>query len=1442
MVRLPRLIAILVLGTAAFSASAEKIDLESHWDISTAFTKRTAFRQKICLNGFWQFSPLQEAGTEPEGPWGYMKVPGGTRMQFYVYDADRKKDEAATEKTRLAPFALYRRTFDLPQGAAQGRVHLNVEYLRDKGTIYLNGNEIATIMPKQSIPDRMVDITDAVQAGRNELRIFITNAPAKPTKKDYQGGICDDVWLVLTPAGPRIENARVRTDVDAKQLKLHLTLTPADRSLSLSGTLYEHNTAAKARGEAVFSIAPQELKIGDNSKANVTIDLSPHWERLRLWNFEDPALYQLELNLAANGDPVDQIVERIGLRETKIIGHEFYLNGQRTHVRDCYKFLEKFGRGRFAGFADERVFRYRLREYKKSGWNLCHSFDAFEPYLGNILDVMDEEGLMFYPLIVGISGYRSIKPNPDLFRKITEAIEHYHNHPSIILWSMFTTGNFRSDEDIRNPWAWTMTYGPVFSNERTDKVTQGHQRYYKHIKQSDPYRPTLFGTLTNFGDGITGFYYPNMCTPTQELIAWPSKWAAVPGRKAQWGLESTFRLPNCWGDQAAGKRAGWTEQLYENGARSLGPAAYTLYANERPNPNPMPFIKTPQPGDKMVGEVIMASGMNPLFMERTGDSVMRVVRSWRAYDVACAAMGDEFHWFYDVYRSDDWPSTAVADKYRVALAELKTPGVRADEQNPYERVVNIQEPALPRIAPKSVLHDKLRLNATGPFLAFLGHKGREAGQFTWADHAYVSGETVAKQVILINDHAEPRVVSFEVSLDGKPIAGEQFELQAGEIRFIPFQFEAPSVSGKSKHMLSLAARIAPGQLAQRPGNVAAEMIRSFPPGRNDEMALQVFPTAQTSIEAPSLRIALYDPVGKTATLMDIAALSYDLISDDTTDLGQANLLVVGREGFTDGFRRLAARLGVEDKLTSGQIDMLVFEQHDETAAFDRDLYNIGARFTFRVDSTHPALAGLDDTDLANWRGQSDLDESAPPFYSYYKPGTRYFPKWTNEGSVCTFGLAKPEYGNFRVIVDCWFDLNYAALCEVFRGAGSVMFCQLDVTNHRFGTDPAATRIVRNLFDYYNHRADGEKVDPFGPVYVQTGDAVAQQVLDARHVKAEPFGPQAARGTLVLHAKAQDPEQVRKFVAGGGTVLYLTDPQLGLHSAMVGKDVTAKAVSNLTYAIASDDRLLQGVSQSELHFKGRPEVLGIEGPSQLTADGVISRISMGYGYILTVPWVDPAAAEKLQLMRVPKVARLYSTLLTNLGVAQGGVRLSPQQKPEPQGELIAGWDFEDGKTEPFSGGELATDRAATGAKSLLVGKQQRTWCSRGTGAWGLKDISVSGTNYLSFSYYVSKPTKVMATITANKLDMSKWIPAEAGRWVPVLIRLDRMECYPPDGLKDAKATSVAFYAGTRDQQDLEFYIDDVRFYTAPPQGAEAYVPMFDRVQSRYPYDPDWYYRY
>jgi len=332
-------------------------------------------------------------------------------------------------------------------------------------------------------------------------------------------------------------------------------------------------------------------------------------------------------------------------------------------------------------------------------------------------------------------------------------------------------------------------------------------------------------------------------------------------------------------------------------------------------------------------------------------------------------------------------------------------------------------------------------------MAFLGGPD---GRFTLKDHAFWSGERVRKALVVVNDteeavrvdaHWSLRAAEAETALRGRVRA----EVGPGrqETRRALIEFEAPAVAQRTDYSLTVAARSASGQdLSVTP------------------LAITVFPR-EASEPAPSADLVLFDPVGETQAALVKLGLRPNPMPDRLT--GQ-HRLIVGRCVLEEEIHRASlVRAGFDDAVEQG-MRVLVFEQRAEQwsgTLMGLRLKRLATRRAFMRAEGHPACAGLAEPDFQHLRGDSDLIEPYPDPGPADAGYPEHFWHWGNDNLVATYAVEKPQVGAARALLDCGFDLAEAALLEVARGKGLLVFCQVDVTN-RVGQDPVSTRLVRNL--------------------------------------------------------------------------------------------------------------------------------------------------------------------------------------------------------------------------------------------------------------------------------------------------------------------------------------------------------------------------------------------
>jgi hypothetical protein len=98
----------------------------------------------------------------------------------------------------------------------------------------------------------------------------------------------------------------------------------------------------------------------------------------------------------------------------------------------------------------------------------------------------------------------------------------------------------------------------------------------------------------------------------------------------------------------------------------------------------------------------------------------------------------------------------------------------------------------------------------GPTLAWIAGP---PGAYTAKDHHFNPGQKIEKQIVLINDSRQPQkfTAAWLATVAGKELDKGQLEgtLAISEIRYIPFQFNAPAAEagGKADGQITLAATI-----------------------------------------------------------------------------------------------------------------------------------------------------------------------------------------------------------------------------------------------------------------------------------------------------------------------------------------------------------------------------------------------------------------------------------------------------------------------------------------------------------------------------------------------------------------------------------------------------------------------------------------------------------
>lgn len=288
-------------------------------------------------------------------------------------------------------------------------------------------------------------------------------------------GLHRTVWLYATSPN-HISDVTVRTTLDGStgvvSYEVGLTAPPP---AEVRATLYDSSSTA----------------IADAGGETGVIRI-PH---AHLWAPGDGHLYELRVQLFAAGALVDQYSQPVGIREVRIDGSRFLINGRPFYFTGAGKHEDALLRGR--GHDDVTM----VHDFALMDWLGANSFrTSHYPYAEEVLEYADRHGIVVIGespavglnLVIAQSGVVGprMRPTPTFSSQtISEATQERHldairamiardqNHPCVVVWSI--------------------------ANE-PDSATAEARRYFEPLfeeaRRLDPSRPVGFTNFTAHAD------------------------------------------------------------------------------------------------------------------------------------------------------------------------------------------------------------------------------------------------------------------------------------------------------------------------------------------------------------------------------------------------------------------------------------------------------------------------------------------------------------------------------------------------------------------------------------------------------------------------------------------------------------------------------------------------------------------------------------------------------------------------------------------------------------------------------------------------------------------------------------------------------------------------------------------------------------------------------
>jgi hypothetical protein len=1244
------------------------------WDLDKAHREKTATRERVCLNGLWRWQPGKiDADSVPDDGWGYFKVPG-----FWPGNTNYIQEDCQTlyrhpqwrdADLRGTTAAWYQRELSVPKGWTGRRIALWAEYVNSLAVVYVDGKKAGEVR----FPAGEVDLTATCRpGGKHVLSLLVVALPLKGVLLSYtdtnsarevkgsvaRRGLCGDVYLTSASKAVRVTDVKLDTSVRKGEVTVSAALEglAKDAAYNLRVKIVQDGRVARA-----FTSKP--FKASDLKSGRVAV--TEAWKPDKLWDIHTP-----ENTLTADVTLVDAAGKlldaffpvRFGFREFWIDGRDFYLNGTRIHLSALPLDNAQVG-ARTAAYEGTRE---TLKRFQSFGINFVYTHNyGCEPgshvSFAEVLRAADDVGMLVAFSQPHFSHYDWKVADADRSNGYARHAEFYvraaQNHPSVVAYSMShnATGY---DEDmnpdlidgIKDP------HDDPWSRNNAERA----RRAEAIVSALDPGRIVYHHSSGNLGSMHTANFYLNF-VPIQELCDWFEHWAAK-GVKPVFLCE--YGVPFSWdwmmyrgwykGKREWGSaRVPWEFCLAEWNAQFLGDRAYKIGDAEKRN---LRWEAKQFRAGKLWHRWDYPHPVGVSLFDDQQEVLARYIPdSWRAHRTWGISANSP--WEYAAY----WKVRDGADRgrkdFKVDWESLQKPGFSPDYTQRREWQMGTDGERgdwVPTAAARALTRNNR------PLLAYIGGK---PGSFTSKDHTFRPGETVEKQLIIVNNSRETVTCECEWSLGlPQPASGSKtVSVKAGDQKHIPLCFDLPGALPAGKYELTASVRF--GGPKKGTGPVNLEVPSPFSGGREtqkDSFSVSVLP--RPAGVAASARIALFDPRGETSKLLTGLNVRFRKV-EANADLSDYDVLIVGKEALTP------EGPGPDVERVRDGLKVIVFEQTAKVLEerFGFRVAEYGVRQVFRRVPDHPLLAGLEADHLRDWRGTATL---LPPRLKYtLRP--RYGPtvKWCGievprawragcRGNVASVLIEKPARGDFLPILDGGYDLQYSPMVEYREGKGMVLFCQADVTGRTEG-EPAADALARNLLRYVSSVAQsGWKPVPRRKALYAGAPAGKKHLKSAGLLLTSYAKDELAADRVLIVAPggerelAGDKAALAKWLKAGGHVLAIGLDQKDAESFLPAKVVMKNAEHIAAYFEPPGAKsMLAGIGPADVHNRDPRELPLVSAGATALGNGVLAKAdNANVVFCQLVPWqFDPK--KQMNLKRTfRRVSALLTRLAANMGVA------------------------------------------------------------------------------------------------------------------------------------------------------------------------------------------------
>ncbi|NLR81432.1 glycoside hydrolase family 2 protein [Chitinophaga eiseniae] len=377
----------------------------------------------INLNGPWDYCITDSSVEMPNSFEGTILVP------FPIESALSGVQKQLDPDKRL----WYRKIIPCPVVNNENRILLNFGAVDWLASVFINGKKVG--QHSGGYQSFGFDITDFLLPGNNEILVKVydpTDQGPNPHGKQAlhpqniyytpSSGIWQTVWME-TVSSTHITYLKATPDIDQKSLHLDIVTQGDAKNCKLEIKVLSND-------KIINTVAVPIIK----NQGNTTINIP----NARLWSPDDPFLYDLSVQLTANGSPLDLVKSYFGMRKINIQKDDkgmdrIFLNNKYTYnlgVLDQGFWPD----GLYTAPTDDAL-SFDIKAIKSLGFNTIRKHIKIEPerwyYYADKIGVLVWQDFVNPPYNLP-DGSRAI-----FEKEIRETMDQLHNHPSIVTWVLF---------------------------------------------------------------------------------------------------------------------------------------------------------------------------------------------------------------------------------------------------------------------------------------------------------------------------------------------------------------------------------------------------------------------------------------------------------------------------------------------------------------------------------------------------------------------------------------------------------------------------------------------------------------------------------------------------------------------------------------------------------------------------------------------------------------------------------------------------------------------------------------------------------------------------------------------------------------------------------------------------------------------------------------------